>query len=155
MGRRDNRALLQLDISPCKEGGGHSFLVESLPSIAPLRNWNGRQIGRRLRNRGGSTPDRHSKTKMASESAAVALEDSLRRLSFTNEELQEVIEDPEQFRSLQSQLRQKGAITNTMVKEGIHLYVHDCLEFKRQSDFPRNRLAVHGNQHTLPTHEPR
>ena len=72
---------------------------------------------------------------------ASSLEDSLRRLSFTNKELEEVIEDTEQFRSLQSQLRQKGAITNTLIKEGIHLYVQDCLEYKRQSDSPTNMIT--------------
>lgn len=144
MGRRDNRALQQLDLSPCKEGGGHSFLVDATPTIAPLRNWNGRQIGRRLQRKGGGTlkPERISRHIANSGSiAASSLEDSLRRLSFTNKELEEVIEDAEQFRSLQSQLRQKGAITNTLIKEGLHLYVQDCLEYKRQSDSPTNMIT--------------
>lgn len=144
MGRRDNRVLKQLDVSPCKEGGGHTFLVDAMPAVAPLRSWNGHQIGRRLRRKGGGilTPERTSRhTANSGSVTASSLEDSLRRLSFTNKELEEVIEDTEQFRSLQSQLRQKGAITNTMVKEGIHLYVQDCLEYKRQSDSPRNMIT--------------
>ena len=141
MGRRDNRILKQLDGSPYKEEGGHHFLVDSMPVLAPLRNWNGHQIGRRLQRKGGGilTPERTPRNTPTV--ASSSLENSFRRLSFTDKELEEVIDDPEQFRSLKTQLRQKGAITNTMLKEGIHFYVQDCLEYKRQSDSPANMIT--------------
>ena len=140
MGRRDRSMLLpDLEISPAR-GGGHTYLLDSIAAVAPLRSWNGPHFGRRLR-RNRNTENRmrvpsidyaYDIPSSSSYSENPNLEDSLRRLSFTHDDLQQVMDDPEQFRSLQSQLRQRGAITNSMIKEGIHLYVQECLELNRR-----------------------
>lgn len=116
-----------------KEGSGHAFLLD--PATAASSLWNGRR-GRRLLRKHVGAADK----KMLSGDLG-HLEEPLRRLSFTDKELQEVIDDREQFRSLQSQLRKRGAVTNTMVKEGLHFYVQTCLECKRQSDSPRTMIT--------------
>jgi len=127
---------------PVKEGGGHAFLIlEESPDtmITPGLGWNGVRRRRFLGNRGGGG---HRTVGSPEKKHDVSsLEGHLRQLSFTDKELQEVIEDPEQFRSLQSQLRERGAVTNSLVKEGIHFYVQTCLEYKRQSDSPRNMIT--------------
>jgi hypothetical protein len=121
--------------SPCKEGGGLAFLVD-VGTTAPPR-WSGRGGRRLLRKAAGvGNPDTPEKKRDLGH-----LEEPLRRLSFTDKDLLEVIEDRADFRLFQSELRKKGAVTNSMIKEGIHFYVQNCLENKRISDSPTTMIT--------------
>ena len=117
--RRDG---LSIDTSPCgRESLGSEYFLDSVKAVTTTR-WR----GRRLLGGGNGAASPESVVDLGH------LEQPLRKLSFTEKDLRSVIEDRDDFRSLQSELRRKGAVTNSMLKEGIHFYVHSCLE-KRQS----------------------
>ena len=135
MGRDRGLAVETTGVSPCREGGGLAFLMD-VGTTAPPR-WNGRRGRRLLRKAAGvaTTPTPEKKGDLGH------LEEPLRRLSFTDKDLLEVIDDRDEFRSLQNELRKKGAVTNSLVKEGIHFYVQSCLENKRHSDSPKDMIT--------------
>ena len=142
MGRRDrNNSADFVMMSPppiITDGGGHAFLMvdpsSHSSSVSSTNNHNNTTITTtttpRWGRRRGLLRKAHSSPDCPKDLGH--LEEPLRRLSFTGKELQQVIDDPEQFRMLQCQLREQGAITNSMVKEGIHFYVQTCLEDKQQ-----------------------
>lgn len=134
MMRRGDRGL-KVDTSPGKESTGSEYFLDSVKSASEYSfsmagRWSGRR--RLLRKGGAATPEKID---------LGHFEEPLRRLSFTEKDLMEVIGDRDEFRSLQNELRRKGAITNSMVKEGIHHYVQNCLE-KKQSDSPTSVMTT-------------
>jgi hypothetical protein len=135
MGRDRGLSVETTSVSPCKEGGGLAFLMD-VGTTAPPR-WSSRR-GRRLLRKAAGVPNTHPPDKKGD---LGHLEEPLRRLSFTDKDLLEVIDDRADFRLLQSELRKKGAVTNSMVKEGIHFYVQSCLENKRLSDSPTTMIT--------------
>lgn len=120
------------EYSPQGEEGGHSFLTGQLATAS--HRWQGRggQRLRALRRAGERLLDleNHDKPELDH------LGDSLKRLSFTDKDLLEAMEDRENFDAFKSELRKKGAITNLEMKEGIHLFVQNQLQLKRASDSP-------------------
>ncbi|CAB9519262.1 expressed unknown protein [Seminavis robusta] len=135
MMRRDRELTIDTSISPQKDGGGLAFFMTDPEPVAPSR-WSGRR-GRRQRKKHGG-----GKTTTPDEKGYLGdFEEPLRRLSFTDKDLLEVIDDPEDFRLLQSDLRRQGAVTNSLIKEGIHFYVQNCLVAKKQSDSPTTMIT--------------
>jgi hypothetical protein len=115
--------------------GGHSFLVD--PITVATQRWNGHRL-RALRKAGEKFLDldhNSDKTDLGD------LEEPLRRLSFTDKDLMEVVEDREQFEAYKSELRKRGAITNSLMKQNLHFYVQHQLEQRRASDSPTTILT--------------
>ena len=133
--RRNRGLVVETCPSPCKETTGSSFLLDSVTSLASTSSslWSGRSL---LLKGGGKTPSPTS-----DKSDLGSFEEPFRRLSFTDEELMKCIDDSDDFRNLQEEMRKKGAVTNTLMKEGIHFWIQNLMQ-KRQSDSPSSILAT-------------
>ncbi|CAB9507296.1 expressed unknown protein [Seminavis robusta] len=63
-------------------------------------------------------------------SSSREIDDSMRRLSVSKEEINGIIDDDEAFRNLKRRLKQRGCVTSSMV----HLSLHSCVKDIQESD---------------------
>ena len=147
--RRDRALTIQTSPNG-KETFGSEYLLDSVKSVESSSSftsyprWSGRRL---LRKTLTPPPDKVDFGQF---------EKPLRSLSFSEQDLRSILENRDDFISLKNELKRKGAVTNSMLKEGIHFYVQNCLEKRTaeadiapHSPFARQTIDTRASQNAL------
>ena len=77
----------------------------------------------------------------------------LDRYFFSQEDVLDITSNQTEFAHLKETLKQKGAITNEVIRQRLHVYFHNRKKVKQQSTAAANRVHIRMNQSTRFQHK--